>query len=369
MQPSVSPSVQPSEQPSQLPSLTPSEMPSLNPSEIPSEDPSVEPSAAPSVSPSVMPSTAPTQQPSAVPSVAPSTIPSDVPTVFPSRSPSIAPTARPSPVPGTPTIAPTKAEVYAFAAGQTLIGIDASTFTSDPNNELSFKVSVAAFMPPLTSDNIDITNVTDNASRRLALRSRGLTSSSISIGYIVSFNIFSTGFTDVTTAFSSFTSSLNDSLSDGSFNAYMQDYSSEVGATALTTVESAPTVSFTEPVVVVTDDDTPVADDGESHPKSTHVALIVGIVVGLGGGLLVICLIAYYILFYEKSTSTRYLTNSEVAGAGAESSNQTQHIRITANELDEIGNGQHNNDFRYRNPGIKLPSSEVEQYRHDETRI
>lgn len=178
-----------------------------------------------------------------------------------------------------------------FHFQQNLIGITASAFTSDPNNTVVFKQSVAAFMSPLTSDNIAITGVSDttNARRRRNLRDVSLShrrlADGIQIDYDVEFNPIAAGFTNATAAFTSFTTSLNTSLSDGSFNVYMQSAATDAGLTSLAAAEST-SASFSEPTAVGFD------DDGSDGKKNRHIPLIVGLVVGLGGGLLVICLIA-----------------------------------------------------------------------------
>ena len=169
-----------------------------------------------------------------------------------------------------------------------MTGITKAEFEANENNTIAFERTVAETLD-IDSDNVEVTGVTDTSTRR-SLRS--LTESSIEIDYTVTFNLISLGYSDVTAAFTVLKGTLVNASSSGEFVDTLKALASTYGgsdAFASVTVE-VPTVS--DPVQVITDD-----DDGSSDSKKTdNTALIVGLVVGLGGGLILIAVIAFYFM-------------------------------------------------------------------------
>lgn len=145
-------------------------------------------------------------------------------------------------------------------------------------------------MPPLTQNQITITNVTDITSgRRQLLRSRQLATSGVIILYSVTFNLATSGFSNINVAYANFSQNLNTSVSTGTFNALLESYAVDYQAPSMsgTTSTSATT---SEPTLVTTDDDNGSGDSS----KKQNLALILGLALGLGGGLCCIGLIAFF---------------------------------------------------------------------------
>ena len=151
-------------------------------------------------------------------------------------------------------------------------------------------------MPPLTQNDITINTVTNVASSR---RLRQLSTSGVNIGYSVVFNLASTGYSNVDAAWTSFSTSLNQSVSSGDFNTLLTSYSVTYGATDLTGVTSD-SVAVGEPSEV-DDDDEEDNDDNSNNNKS--LALGLGLGLGLGGGLCLI--VAAYFYFQRRPAAGR----------------------------------------------------------------
>lgn len=149
-------------------------------------------------------------------------------------------------------------------------------------------------MPPLNADNIDITGISSVSTSRVRLRR--LTSGSTEVSYDVVFNIYSTGYDDVTSAYNAFTSSLNSAVTSGSFTSYLQEYASDNGVSDLTSA-SASSVEFTEPVQVSGGDDSEESNSNDSVSNG----LIIGLVVGVVGSMACLAYVGHFILYSEGS--------------------------------------------------------------------
>jgi len=262
----------------------------------------------------MMPSEEPTMHPSEMPSIQPSVAPSEVPTAEPSMAPN-PPTIRPTPMGGQPTASPTHQITYTFSVTQVLNNINAENFKGDINNTIAFKEAVAMAIPPLTSDNVDVYNVVDITSGR---RLRALTEDSVDVYYSITYSVAETGYNDATTAYKALNASLYTAIvTTDLFNGYIQVVAATNNYNAPDLLETTSnSYTATEASKVSTDDDNkPLPND--------HTNLIVGLVVGLGGGLLLIALIAFCVF-----------------GMGNRSSRNSSPSSVTANEKEAAVNGQ-----------------------------
>lgn len=179
---------------------------------------------------------------------------------------------------------------------QNLVGVDAATFNDDTHNPEAFSEAVAMAMPPLTSDNIAISDVVDHpvSDRRL----RGLTTDAVDITYWVTYTVAETGYNDAQTAYNALIASLNTAVVETDlFNGYISVVAAQDSVNAPDLVgTTSNSYTATEATQVGTDDD--------SKPNTrNHNKLIVGLLVGLGGGLLLIALIAYCIFGRGEESS------------------------------------------------------------------
>jgi len=254
------------------------------------------PTIAPSVVPTIMPSEVPSEHPSEMPTIMPSIAPSEVPTIAPSMAPN-PPTWKPTPAGGQPTASPSHQLTYTFSVTQVLDGITAAVFNNDVNNTIAFTEAVAMAVPPLTSDNINIYDVVNDGQRRL----RGLSGSAVDISYSITYTVAETGYNDATTAFNALNSSLYTAIvSTDLFNGYIQ-------VAAATNNFNAPELLSTTSNSYTATTPSEISTDDDNHPMvHNHNKVIVGVLVGLGGGLLVIAVIAFCIFGRGDDESQGY---------------------------------------------------------------
>jgi len=207
-----------------------------------------------------------------------------MPTIEPTKAPN-PPTLRPTPAAGQPTAAPTHAVTYAFGVTQNLYGIYAGKFMSRENNYEAFETACAMAMPPLTADNIAIDSVVNT------MDGRRLTSSDaeVTITYTVTYTLAQTNYMDGQTAYNALTNSLNISLTAGLFDGYI-----EVVA-ALDNVNAPDLLNTTSTSFSAEQYQLAGFDDDHKGPIHEHTKVLVGVLVGLGGGLIFIGIIAWCI--------------------------------------------------------------------------
>lgn len=173
-------------------------------------------------------------------------------------------------------------------------GINASTFLSNENNTLAFREAVAMGIPPLTSDNVEISEVVDV--EEVVRKLRGLTiseESSVIITYWITYRVAETGYNDAETAYSALISSLTTAIVDTDlFEGYITVTDAKYPSDLLGTTTSEFEAS----------EDEQIGTDDDSKPNTrSYYKTIVGVVLGLGGGLLVIGVI-YMCIFGPLST-------------------------------------------------------------------
>jgi hypothetical protein len=335
--PSSSPTVVPSPAPAVVPSSAPTVVPSPSSTGFPSEsstfDPSVFPTAVPSALPTVAPSASPTADPSAFPTLVPSVIPTPTPTVGPTVAPSHLPTARPSHTPtatpsalptaspsafptAAPSAVPTVAPTYAFVASihiyQTLQGIDANTWYSDPDISLSFKEAVAAASENgVVAADVNVTAVTDvSSTAKMAMnKQKYILTSSISVAYTINRAMGTVS----ETLINSITSTLISNVNGGSFGSLLKSFGQQNGVSSLSNGDVtavANSISFTVTTGVPTNaptsrptmssSSTESSDSGHHSAISTTNLIIIVAVIG-GVALLVTILAIVRYLFVWRS--------------------------------------------------------------------
>ena len=165
-------------------------------------------------------------------------------------------------------------------------GINATEFESDPSNRVAFAEAVAMAVPPLTSDNVDITSVEDAVLDR---RLRGLTTEgeAVDITYSLTYTVAETGYHDAETAYNALHASLQTAIVDTDlFDGY-------ISVVAAADSANAPDLLGTTTNSFTASDASQVGTDDDSKPDTkNHYKTLVGVLVGLGGGLLVIGVIA-----------------------------------------------------------------------------
>lgn len=166
-----------------------------------------------------------------------------------------------------------------------MIGITADTFDAEEVNSEVFVDSAALAMYPLDAEDVHIHSVEDagshSSSHRLFLRR--LSESEIDITYIVVYTLDADLLNQGVTAQSAYeylNKTLVESVHSGLFNTYL---------TAFATNLTAPDMEHVTTTSVAVGSYTEVGnDDGEGGSKE-DTALIVGLVVGIGGGLILLC--------------------------------------------------------------------------------
>lgn len=161
-----------------------------------------------------------------------------------------------------------------------MVGITESTFESNELNSEVFAESAAESMSPLTSDDIHIANVVDVSTHRLLRR---LSSSEVDVTYVVVFTLDADRLNQGITgqeAYEYFNASLVSSVNSGEFNQYLATNAVSLGATDMGSVTT--TRVAVGPLAEIGSDD---SDD----KKHDDTALVVGLVVGIGGGLILLC--------------------------------------------------------------------------------
>jgi len=250
----------------------------------------------------------PSVMPSLKPTIHPSIQPSEMPTVEPTKAPH-PPTARPSPKNGAPTFAPTHDISYMFSVTQTLDGIDEETFNDDTNNWDAFAAAVAMAIPPLTSENVEIDEAVNATMSRRVLRA--LMGEAVDVTYTISYTLAETGFTDAESAYNYLVNNLDVAIVQTElFNGYIEVAASVNNSNAPqllgTTTNSYHVTAFT---LTGTDDD--------SKPAiHQHTALVTGLVVGLGFGL--IWIFGIYFCIFGCGPRQSYAAPSTVVDSAAD---------------------------------------------------
>ena len=172
-----------------------------------------------------------------------------------------------------------------------MTGISKEEFEANENNTIAFQHAVGDTVG-VDSDSVEITGITDTSTRRML---RSLTESSIEIAYTITINPFTLGFSNITSAFAAVKATLVEASSSGALAITLTDYAIHYGGSTTLASVTVEVPSVSDPVQVATDDDDD--DGGSSDSKKTdNTALIVGLVVGLGGGLILIAVIAFYFM-------------------------------------------------------------------------
>lgn len=143
-------------------------------------------------------------------------------------------------------------------------------------------------VPPLTADNVVIAGVTDTVVETRKLRGlAGSEEEAIDILYSLTYTVAETGYTDAETAYEALTSSLHTAIVDTDlFDGY-------ISVVAAADSENAPDLLGTTTNSFSATDADQVGTDDDSKPDTKyHNKILVGVLVGLGGGLLVIIMIA-----------------------------------------------------------------------------
>lgn len=143
-------------------------------------------------------------------------------------------------------------------------------------------------------DTVIVDGVTDTSSRRIL---RSLSVSSIEIDYTVTFHfVMYTEYANYTAAYTHFKTALLDATSGNDFVTLLGSYVETYGGTPALVSVTALTPTVSEPEQVSS------GDNGKSSGGDT--ALIIGLVVGLGGGLLLIA-VAVSFFIYRRGNKVR----------------------------------------------------------------
>ena len=198
-----------------------------------------------------------------------------------------------------------------YSVVQNLEGISASDFLSDSNNADAFKIAVAMSMPPLTKDNVVVTDVSDVSRRKLrsSLSAGVLSVVAVDITYSVTYTVAESGYDDGDSAYAGLISSLHAAVEDSNvFNDYLAEASVNENAPLMLGTTSG-SVSASEQQLV-TDDD----DEGDKSTKKDNTTLIIGVAVGVGGGCLLIAAIFAFCCFCKSGGGVDSSDYGKVAG-------------------------------------------------------
>jgi hypothetical protein len=165
-------------------------------------------------------------------------------------------------------------ESLSFTVTQQLNGIDYTTWIANKvANEKVFKMTVAAVLKGVTTDNIKIVKVS-NVVAQSQSKQEVMAASAISLQYRVSISDTSAaGFISGEAAYAELTAMLTAAVTSGSFTAKLQQYASqESGASDLlpVTVDDPPTIG----------DPNITSDDGSSSSPPLPLPALIGIIVG-----------------------------------------------------------------------------------------
>lgn len=172
-------------------------------------------------------------------------------------------------------------------------GIDAATFESEAANSESFAEATALSMSPegeLTSDNIDITAVSDvvlTRMRRILVQLRRMTSSSVDIAYEVEFTCGSDQVANNTAT--EFLENLSTALSDGVFDALLHEYATNNSASSA--LLNATSDSFTYSPVFELVEDNSTDDEKTARSLGLAVEIAAGVLALLTITIIVCCVL------------------------------------------------------------------------------
>ncbi len=253
---------------------------------------------------------------------------------FKTPIPTVSPTHRPS---NRPTFKPT-ANYVLFTAGQTINGINYTTYMSNISAySLTLKTSIASCMTGLTASNIINLNVYTGSTtgRRLFTLPASLRSPfNVKVDVLAtSSNSIYTNYTVSTTqsgvTYDSLSTQLSDNIANGVFDSYLKQYSSVYGAPGFANATST----------VVTTTNGLAVSNGSSDSNGLSRSAVAGIVVGgIGFGLLVIFL-GYY-LFFRRPAPTKKRQESNLSVESNISNKKFSEMSNQSNFTQDSTNGQ-----------------------------
>ncbi len=316
--PTMTPSFSPTVTPILAPTFVPTFIPTFLPTSIPSSIPTLTPSNAPSFKPTMEPTNLPSLRPTLIPTMTPSRFPSLDPTIAPSKVPTIEPTYNPTYIPGTPTIEPTEfPSIYPttfapshepsqlpttspsldlpvisyFTVIQRMQEVTASEWRSCTECDSIFKQTIS-IVTGIDESNIAVISLSDVSISSAFKRStiiknvnvhRALSTTELAINYTVTYS------GDSKDVYSNFKNDLDFSLTTGSFDIYLHTYAEQYGCSELNNVTSSTTASYTEPIVLNSDDSN--SDNGSNYSTAIGATL----------GIFAICSCGFYFFYHRYS--------------------------------------------------------------------
>ncbi len=218
-----------------------------------------------------------------------------------------------------PTIAPSTPLVVEFQASQVIQGISYDTYIANEiANEQVLLSSIASCMVGITTDNINQLTVVSNGRRRMRrlvedvkIQKEGnavirTLASSISVSYVIATS--TPGLT-----YSSISNELQTSVSNGTFDNYLNFYGQQVSG-------GSDLVGCTSTTIDIVD----VIDNDDDH--SSNGGINVPLAIGLAIGLFALCICTTGVVYY-------YYFNSETTGTTDDGT--TTSFRLTKNGLEK----------------------------------